>query len=268
MDLLILGCGFTGIRVARRFIARGVRVMATTRHPDKLPSLPVRAVHLDVADRASLEGLDAPGGALVLHSIPVVDGDLGLLPYLGSRPSRVVYLSTTSVYGRTEDVDEHTPVAPRTERARRRVETERAIVAGPWSSLILRPAAIYGPGRGVHVSMRAGNYRLKGGGENWISRIHVEDLAALAEAALLSDLTGAYPVADDEPCTARRIAGYCAELLGLPLPPSIVGTPSSNRRVRGGAIRRLLGVSLRFPSYTAGIPAAIAEEESCLPSCC
>ena len=79
---------------------------------------------------------------------------------------------------------------------------------------------IYGPGRGVHESMRAGRFRLAGDGGNTVSRVQVEDLAALVEAALLSELTGAYPVADTEPCTSREMAQFCAQLLGLPMPPS------------------------------------------------
>ena len=68
--------------------------------------------------------------------------------------------------------------------------------------MILRPAAIYGPGRGVHVSMEEGRFRFVGGGDNFVSRIHVDDLAAHVEAALLSDITGAWPVADEHPCTS------------------------------------------------------------------
>jgi nucleoside-diphosphate-sugar epimerase len=131
--------------------------------------------------------------------------------------------------------------------------------------MILRPAAIYGPGRGVHASIREGKYFLIGDGSNYISRIHVEDLAAHAHAALLADLEGAWPVADEEPCPAREIAAFCAGLLNLPMPPNLDNPPSddtrrANRRVNGAAIRRLLGVSLRYPSYRLGIPACLEEE--------
>jgi hypothetical protein len=95
----------------------------------------------------------------------------------------------------------------------------------------------------------------------------VDDLAAVAEAALLSALTGAYPVADEEPCTSLEIARFCAGLLGLPLPApvpedQVSETRRADRRVDGRAIVRLLGVSLRYPSYRQGIPAALAEEKA------
>lgn len=273
--VLILGCGYTGQRVARRLLARGTPVVATTPRPAELSSLAAggaRVIHLNVLNPDTLDCVrDVAGeGALVLHSVPVIRGERGrfdptpkLLEALGNRPARIVYLSTTGVYGDTPRVDETTPVAPLGERYRLRVAAERAVAAGGWSSLVLRPAAIYGPDRGVHVSIKAGRFRLVGDGGNLVSRIHVDDLAAIAEAALYSDVTGAWPVADEDPCTSREIARFCADLLGLPMPPSATATdvhPTRlvNRRVDAGAIVKLLGVKLQYPSYRVGVPAAVS----------
>lgn len=247
MTVLILGCGFTGERVARRMLARGATVIGTSRSPERLTG--ITGVLLgDVPDFIER-------GCMVLHSIPP-EGSPDLQALLGDAPSRVVYLSTTGVYGTAHEVNETTPADWSSERARVRLEAEQAIAAGPWSTLVLRPAAIYGPGRGVQESVRRGTYPP---GENFISRIHVDDLAAHCEAALLSDLTGAYPVADEEPCTSREIAEFCSKLLSVPLPDGPVATPRifGDRKVDGSAIRSLLGVKLRYPSYRTGIPACI-----------
>lgn len=162
-------------------------------------------------------------------------------------------------------VNETTPIAPRTERELLRATEEREVLEGPWQALVLRPAAIYGPGRGIHASMRVGKYLLMGEGANFVSRIHVDDLARHAEAAMLSELTGAYPVADDAPCTSREIAEYCAHLLNIPLPaaaaPESLGeTRRADRRVDGSAIRRLLGLTLQYPTYREGIAACLETE--------
>jgi hypothetical protein len=90
----------------------------------------------------------------------------------------------------------------------------------------------------------------------------VEDLAAHVEAALLTDLAGAWPVADNHPCTSREIAEYCAQLLKLPPPESVPAaavhrTRRANRKVDGSAIRQLLGIDLIYPSYREGIPASL-----------
>ena len=268
MRCVILGCGYTGSRVAALLLRRGIQVSGTTRNPAALADLEHAGCGVIRFDALQDEVPDL-GGAVVLHSIPVVEATDGprevtneLLRQSSREPKRIVYLSTTGVYGTTEAVDETTPANPVREHDRLRVAAETAVAAGPWSSLVLRPAAIYGPGRGVHVGMQRGTYRMAGEGKNYVSRIHVDDLARIAEAALLSDLSGSYPVADDRPCQSGEIAAFCAELLKIPVPPAgktedLHRTRTANRRVDGSAIRRALGLDLLYPSYREGIPASL-----------
>jgi len=249
-EALILGCGFTGSRVAERLQQRHGFVVRCT-HRDQLDfSIP--------GWRQKLRPLLAP---FILHSVPLLGNGLDENVLEELETLRIVYLSTTSVYGKVRDVDELTP--PVADHPR--VQLERAIQARFPSSLILRPAAIYGSGRGIHVSMKAGRFRFLGDGSNYISRIHVEDLAAIAAAALLSDLTGVYPVADCHPCPSREIAEFCSQLLNvpMPLPASSEELPTSrqaDRRVDGTAICRALGINLRYPSYRSGIPASLTQQ--------
>jgi nucleoside-diphosphate-sugar epimerase len=252
--VLILGCGFTGSRVAHLMRERGFDVVCTSRSG-------AAGVAFDAAHPDALADLLMPE-TLVLHSIPVG----GIADALRKKPpARVVYLSTTGVYGDAKVVNETTPPAPDGQR----FQEEQAVLAGPWSALVLRPAAIYGPGRGIHASMRAGKYRLVEDGANFVSRIHADDLAAHAAAALLSDLTGAYPVADEAPCTSREIAEFCAKLLAMPVPRSasreeVSVTSRADRRVDGSAIRRALGLQLQYPSYLEGVPACLEAEARAL----
>lgn len=252
-QVLILGAGYTGSRIALLVRAQGYEPIA------------LRSTDIDFTQPGSTAQLfqRAPQGCLVLHSIPSLreNADAHLLNALEAKAQRVVYLSTTGVYGSAEHVDEHTPIAPRNPREQARADTEAAVQRGPWQSLILRPAAIYGPGRGVHISMAQGAYTLHGDGSNFISRIHVDDLARLGAAALLSDLTGAYPVADEHPCTSREIAGYCSRRFHLPPPVSVSQSEvpvsrRNNRQVDGRAIFRLLGIPLLYPSYREGLEAS------------
>ncbi len=212
---------------------------------------------------------------VILHSIPTLRTAAGLLEItpdlirplaINNPPARIVYLSTTGVYGQNQTVNEFTAPQPQTERELLRVAAETAVQSGPWSSLVLRPAAIYGPHRGIHASMRLGTFRLPENPSNFVSRIHVDDLAALACAALLQDMQGAYPVADDEPCTSLEAAQFCSKLLGVSLPSSALPlhlgeTRRADRRVDGSAIRKLLGIQLLYPSYKTGFPACLAAEE-------
>lgn len=272
--VFILGCGYTGSRVAHLLLDRGIPVAASARSTSQLAELAsrgLRIVEFDAEDPTSLNRLvsQLEPRSRLLYSIPTLSGPQGrwepagtILRAAAPRLARVVYLSTTGVYGASKRVDETTPVAPVTKRQRLRVEAEQAVMAGPWQSLIVRPAAIYGPGRGVHVALPAGNYKLVGDGSNFVSRIHVDDLAAIAAAALLSDLTGAYPAADEHACSAREIARFCADILGLgglefADSKDVSETRRSDRRVDGSALRGALGVSLRYRSYRQGIPASL-----------
>jgi nucleoside-diphosphate-sugar epimerase len=228
-------------------------VTVTTRDPQRLSDLGVRVIALrDVPEHVR-------HGVFVLHSIPP-EGSAGIAELLAEAPARVVYLSSTAVYGSAAFVNEKSDVDRTNERARRRLLEEERVAKGPWTSLILRPAAIYGPGRGAHESVRRGTYAAS---ENFVSRIHVDDLATHVEAGLLSSVCGAYPVADEDPATTREVGEFCVKLLGLPDIPAEdtantgVRRIMGNRQVDGSAIRRKLGITLAFPSYRVGIPAAL-----------
>lgn len=265
MTYLIAGCGYTGERVALALRTRGDTVIATTRERDR-------------ADRLAAAGVDVrhmelPGGSLgplpsnlrVLHSVPaleregvLIDPTPEILKLLSVPIDRLVYLSTTSVYGRTPIVDERTPAHATNPRERVRLTAEETVKAFGTSWCVLRPAAIYGPDRGFHISLLRGTARITGDGSTYISRIHVDDLAALTLAALDSDVSGCWPVADDEPSTQLEIAEFCCSRLGLPLPASIWddqahATRRGNRRVDGSALRNLLGVKLLYPTFREGL---------------
>jgi nucleoside-diphosphate-sugar epimerase len=261
MTVVILGCGYTGERVARRMVERGANVICTSRDAARLSHLhSVQLVSLDVSEPFSLDFV--PADSLVLHSIPPLENEdpRAIVTALEGRAKRLVYLSTTGVYGNQRDVSSSTAAAPQHEREWQRLRVEEAVLTSGISSIVLRPAAIYGQERGVHVSIAEGRYRLVGDGENFVSRIHVEDLAAHVEAAWMSDISGAWPVADERPCTSREIARYCSDMLGVPLPEStppdgVHHTRRADRRVDGSAIRTALGIQLRYPTYREGLRA-------------
>ena len=257
--VVIFGAGFTGRRVAARLLRRGVRVVAGVRNPDRVRDL----IPLGLEALALDPDAHYPSGAALLHSVPPLPApEEGALRSLIERiePHRVVYLSTTGVYGDQLEVSEITPAAPADARALARIEAERWIACHDWPALILRAAAIYGPGRGVHTSIRAGRIP-RSSASGIVSRIHVDDLAALAEAGLVSDLTGAWPVADDHPCPTAEIAEWLEQhdnCAAQHTPQTVF--PIHGRKVNGGNIRERLGIKLKYPSWHTGLAASIAEE--------
>ncbi len=275
---LVIGAGYTGGRVARRLLARGERVLALAREAEGMAAVARRGAQVAAMD---LSGTSAPlelarltateEELRLLYALPPLAAGSGredamarLLRALGQRLSRLVYLSSTRVYGRASIVDARTPAAPEDEVGRRRLEAERLAADGPWRTLVLRSAAIYGPWRGLHVALRRGELGRVRDLDRVVSRVYVDDLAALAEAALLCEAVGAQPVADELPAPAREVAAYCEGLglPGLPASASCEATPGEarGRRVDGAAARLLLGLTSIHPSYRTGIPAALAEE--------
>jgi nucleoside-diphosphate-sugar epimerase len=283
---VILGCGYTGERLARLLLAGGERVIATQRSETaagalgtRLPGAQTRVV--DVFDAATLAGW-LPAGAIVVDSVPP---DLERGPHgahvaralADAGGGRVVYLSSTGVYPRGDGawVDEDTLTAPEGARGLARIVEEdvyfaaaRTVGGAAVEAVALRVAAIYGPGRGVQERLRAGSYRVPGDGQNFVSRIHVDDLARTIVAAgrVMPLLRRVYVVGDDDPCRAREHADGVAALLGLSAPASVPMaelTPlaaelgGANRRIRNTRLKAELGVELAYPSWREGVRASI-----------
>jgi nucleoside-diphosphate-sugar epimerase len=263
--VVILGLGFTGTRLARRLLDRGVAVSAAVRGMRRFPELAQAGLQLSELSLDHPEVMLLPRNAVVAVLIPPLaePENTALRETIRQlAPARVVYVSSTGVYGERVDVDANTAAEPNDDRGRRRLEEERWITSGPWTSLILRAAGIYGPGRGVHAALREGKLP-RSAGSGVVSRIHVNDLAAIVESGIFSDIQGAWPVADDAPCSSDEIIRWCRKLLQLkPVGgrPGPVGRGIAGRRVDGRKIREILKIDLLYPSWQAGIQASLAEE--------
>jgi nucleoside-diphosphate-sugar epimerase len=291
-DWAILGCGYVGTRLARALAAEGGhRVRACARNATRLEPLRALGVEVYAMDAAksrafgpALYGLQSP---IVVYSIPP-------LPNLPSGEvlrraaeaasavgaARFIYLSSTAVYGETPDgetVDEETPVALSDGEAATRIGEESAVDMARLSGLstvVLRLAAIYGPGRGVRERLKAGSYKLIDDGEHFFSRVHVDDIVAILRAAAERAPAGAvYCVADDRPTTQREYSDWLVARLGVKPPPSVPslapGAPRRgvrNRKVANARLKRELELAFRYPSYVEGELAIEAEERGAAPS--
>jgi nucleoside-diphosphate-sugar epimerase len=262
--LVVLGCGFTGLEAARLALAERRRVLGSTRsaeHAAALAALGIEAHVLPRLDAAAASAL-VPAGAEVLVTFPP-DGvtDARIAPALAAARA-LVYISSTAVYGEAAGaIDERTPVDPGAPRAAVRLAAEEAYRA--QGAVILRAAAIYGRGRGLHVRLARGEHRLAGDGLAVVSRIHVTDLARLALAALDRGARGAlFNAADAAPVPQIEVITWLAARLGVPVPPSVAPetlheTLRHDRAVDGSLARRTLGVDLAYPSYLEGFAACL-----------
>ncbi len=121
---------------------------------------------------------------------------------------------------------------------------------------ILRGGAFYGPGTGRdeawRIAARDGTLRLPGEGEDFISLIHVVDMARAMVAAIEADQPrSTFLVTDDEPVKYRELLGFVAEREGAAQParggPPFLGSlRASNARLRE------LGWQPCYPTYRSG----------------
>ncbi len=259
----VIGCGFTGGALVRTLRSRGDTVTLTRRDAAVAEAqgreLGARGLRADLGDPASLEALAIPSDAIVVCLAPPAGDPAGEIRNLiaAARGARLVYVSSTGIYGAGGGalVDETWPIAPLTASGRARAEAEAALT-GNW--IALRPAGIYGPGRGMIERIRAGSMRIVGDGSSHVCRIHVDDLVAAILAAATSDIIGPINIADDDPSPIGEVADTIAARIGAPLPPrvavasvdpEVAGMLTANRRIDNTRMKRDLGVVLRVPSW-------------------
>jgi nucleoside-diphosphate-sugar epimerase len=124
--------------------------------------------------------------------------------------------------------------------------------------LVLRGGLFYGPGTGFDDDWfgraRAGKLRLPGDGSDYVSLVHIADMAVATVAAV-----GRWParqaliVADDHPAPWRDVLSYVCAVAGSspPQPGGRALMPSF--RVRNRRARELLSWAPSYPDYRAGL---------------
>ena len=290
--LLIVGCGDVGLRVLKLWHGRGWRVLALSSNPE-------RRAELRAAGAVPLVGnLDEPRtlqrlaglADLVLHLAPppgqgrTDPRTRHLLQALSRRGSAtmlgapaLVYMSTSGVYGdcRGEWVTEARPVAPQTDRARRRVDAEQAVRA--WGrrvqarTAILRVPGIYAldrVGGDPRERVRRGSPSLVPQQDGWTNHIHADDLARICLAAAFRGAHGrAYHAVDEGHLRTGEHYDLVADRCGLPRPrritweeaqatlsPMQLSFWAESRRLDGRRLREELRVRLRYPTVEAALP--------------
>jgi len=280
--LFCFGLGYTACRLAEMLIGDGWRIAGTTRDRGKADAL--RSLGMDVSV-TSADGIEPNltealhGTSHVLVSVPPGQQGDPVARHYGADIAAAAnlrwlgYLSSTAVYGDRGGawVDETTPPAPSGDVGRRRLGAENS-----WLELqrtrgvpvhIFRLAGIYGPGRSALDRVRLGTARRIVKPGHVLSRIHVDDIAAILMASMARPRAGAiYNVCDDRPASGAEVTAYAAELLGAMSPPEIPFDSTEvspearrffadHRRVRNDVIKSELGVSLRYPDYEVGLRA-------------
>ena len=288
-EVMILGCGDIGVRVARLVRARGGLVTAVARSYSsaaRLEEFGLKVVPGNLDDPSALGKLDMTGKLVFYLAAPPGGGpiDSRMRNFCGAIgkdrvPAKVVYISTSGVYGDCggEWVTEQTPINPQTSRAQRRADAEATL--RKWGKLhgvavvILRVTGIYGPGRLPLARVEQGHPILCEAESPPTNRIHADDLAAVcvkaAETAADGDI---FNVSDGQPGTMTQYFNAISDLLGLPrLPqvgmdeakqvmnPMMLSYLTETRRMDNRKMLEQLGVTLKYPNLEAGLKNVAAQ---------
>ncbi|WP_065308113.1 sugar nucleotide-binding protein [Janthinobacterium psychrotolerans] len=270
--LLILGCGDVGMRLLPLLGAR-FRVFAVTSQLERCAELRAAGavpIVADLDDRASLRRL-AGIAPWVLHLAPpqasgLLDRRTRNLAAILPEHARLVYVSTSGVYGDCGGarIDETRTPAPSNARARRRLDAETVLRA--WGArraarlAILRVPGIYAADRLPLKRLREGTPALVDADDVYTNHIHADDLAAIVLRALWHMQAGGrvYHASDDSDMKMAAYFDAVADAFGLARAPRLprealkhVVTPmllsfmSESRRLDNGRMKRELGVRLR-----------------------
>ncbi|CAN5211575.1 NAD-binding protein [soil metagenome] len=283
--MLIVGCGDIGLRVARLLAGRW-RLFGLTSSPGRAPLLRaagVQPVSGNLDQPASLMRLASLAGHVLHLAPPAPLGETDtrtehLLTTLarGGRVRRIVYASTSGVYGDCGGArfDETRAVAPATDRAQRRVDAEMQLRAfgrqvGAQVTLLRIP--------GIYATDRAGGHpreRLARGtavlvaqDDVYTNHIHADDLARACVAALCrGPAQRVIHVCDDTELEMADYFDLAADLCHLPRPerisraeaatrlsPMQMSFMSESRRLDNTRLKAELRLRLRYPTVREGL---------------
>jgi len=282
--MLIIGCGDVGRKIAAHAKRDGAAVRCLVRSAQSAASLSEHGLDAQATD-LDHQSLELTGGGdqeqIFYLAPPPPSGtrDPRMRRFLASLPStkqhRIVYISTTGVYGNChgEWVGEQRPPNPQVDRARRRHDAERQLLAwrndGGGQVVILRVAGIYGPGKLPLERIRQQIPMISACDAPWTNRIHIDDLVSVCESAMARGTDGeVYNVSDGKPGNMRDYFDQVADHFGLPRPPLIslaeardslsagmLSYLAESRRLDSRKMVRQLGVALRYPDLASGLKA-------------
>ena len=283
IPVLIVGCGYIGRRVAALAMDQGQQVTGLVRSAESAHVLLAAGISVLQAD------LDRPLSPLsagnVYYFAPppgagMVDTRMQhFLDALAMVPQRIVYISTSAVYGDCDGawIDEQQPVAPTTGRGRRRLDAEQQLQnwcrghGSQW--VILRVPGIYGPGKLPLARLREGLPVLREADAPFTNRIHADDLAMVCIAAMQSSHHNTlYNVSDGHPGNMTDYFFRVADAAGLPRPPEVAREQAEtvlspgmlsflrdSRRMSNDKLLNELGISLQYPDLQAGLAGCFAD---------
>ena len=284
MKYVVVGVGYAGQRVLSLLPAAHASGMSRSAPPNCDRTVATLDLDLDLSlNRCSDERVSCPDDYALLYTVAPDDDAKEdrrlsrLLDLLAPAPTRIVYMSSSGVYGDCGGrlIDENQPTNPGSERAQRRLHAEKKLQR--WCSaenvglITLRVAGIYGPGRLGRKRILAGEPVIAESEANPGNRIHVDDLAHCCVAAMTIDTAkGIYNISDGDHRSSSWFSRTVAEFAEIAPAPQVslndaLATFSNtrlsflreSRRLDNSKMLAELNPALRYANAEAGIRASL-----------
>jgi len=284
--LLIVGCGDVARRTLPSLLGH-YRVFALLRDKTQFAfwrEHGARPLLADLDHAASLQRISGLADVVLHFAPPPEHGTqdtrtrrlLAALARGKSLPQRLVYISTSGVYGDClgARIDETRPLRPNTARAVRRVDAEGQLrrfgARHGVRVAILRAPGIYAADRLPIERLKRGVKALASADDVFTNHIHADDLALLACAALrYGRANRCYNATDDSQLRMGEYFDLVADRFKLPRAPRIsrldaaremsplqLSFMSESRRLDNRRIKNELHARLRYPLVADGVDQA------------
>lgn len=297
MNVFVTGAtGFVGAAVVQELLNHGHQVIGLVRNPDKAATL-IRqgmvpqlgemtdpATYVPVVQKVDVvvqaAQLNVKGRFTNRSKAQINQADEAMTLALAEAclwsHKRLIYTSGCFNYGDhgTAWIDEQTPATPSPLGEGHAAVVARLLALHQSQGLdvvILSPGFVYGPGglfkTSFYDTLRKGQLRVFGKGQNYWSPIHVDDLARAFRLALSHGQAGqAYNIVDDRPVPLRELVDSLTAAQGVKpvgsIPPWLIGlliggplvdSLVSSFRVRNDKAKRALGWQPQHPTFAGGI---------------
>ena len=277
-SVLIAGCGDVGSRLATQLLDFGWEVHGLRRNVARLPdgvmgvagdlfnkdcpaTWPIGAVDYLVYCAAATDHDEAGYRAAYIQGLQHV---LEWLNDYGQAPKRLVFVSSSSVYGQQngEWVDETSSAVAAGYSGQVMLEAEQLALNSGFPASVVRLTGIYGPGREWLLTQVRRGYRVVTDPPLYGNRIHVDDAAGLMAFLLEADHRGValddvYIGVDDAPAPLADVVAWLRDYLGVTEWADDASVRRTGSKRCSNARAKALGWTPKYPSFREGYAAIL-----------
>jgi nucleoside-diphosphate-sugar epimerase len=277
-SVVIFGCGYIGLELARQCIGSGWSVTAFTRNSQtarQAEEMGARSITgtlqsdewwslLDGSYDHVVNCVGAASPTLEGYQQSYLDGMHSITGWLnqnGGMPENLIFTSSSSVYPQADGalVDEESDTSGASPRGQILLEAEKVCLSvakkQAKQSSVIRFSGLYGPGRHLLVDKIRREEPMSGSPDRFLNLIHRQDAVSALLAIMQTNIgTGIFNACDGQHATRGEIARWVAQKVGVGIPRFIDADEDrgSHRRVDNTKLRRETGWTPEYPDFQSG----------------